>query len=140
MILLRDVVIDLALLALEPSAEVARYTREYFAVRIWSAPASLANYVCLGWLLGIGKTGHVGFNEPGSAAGSRTRMVTLDLITRRDAAAALAFVNTMLAPMATLVVWMLAHKLKRQNTKQLCNQRSNPKDSPPPKRPKRRNS
>jgi len=38
-------------------------------------------------LLGIGKTGHIGFNEPGSGAKSRTRLVTLDGITRRDAAA-----------------------------------------------------
>jgi glucosamine-6-phosphate deaminase len=38
-------------------------------------------------LLGIGKTGHVGFNEPGSGADSRTRLVTLDTVTRRDAAA-----------------------------------------------------
>lgn len=38
-------------------------------------------------LLGIGKTGHIGFNEPGSGADSRTRLVTLDTITRRDAAA-----------------------------------------------------
>jgi glucosamine-6-phosphate deaminase len=38
-------------------------------------------------LLGIGKTGHIGFNEPGSGARSRTRLVTLDAITRRDAAA-----------------------------------------------------
>jgi len=38
-------------------------------------------------LLGIGKTGHVGFNEPGSGIGSRTRLVTLDTVTRRDAAA-----------------------------------------------------
>jgi len=38
-------------------------------------------------LLGIGKTGHIGFNEPGSGADSRTRIVTLDTITRRDAAA-----------------------------------------------------
>jgi glucosamine-6-phosphate deaminase len=38
-------------------------------------------------LLGIGKTGHVGFNEPGSGRGSRTRLVTLDPITRREAAA-----------------------------------------------------
>ncbi|HEV8599608.1 MAG TPA: glucosamine-6-phosphate deaminase [Gemmatimonadales bacterium] len=37
-------------------------------------------------LLGIGKTGHIGFNEPGSGAKSRTRLVTLDTITRRDAA------------------------------------------------------
>ena len=38
-------------------------------------------------LLGIGKTGHIGFNEPGSDAASRTRIVTLDTLTRRDAAA-----------------------------------------------------
>jgi len=38
-------------------------------------------------LLGIGKTGHIGFNEPGSGQASRTRLVTLDTITRRDAAA-----------------------------------------------------
>ena len=38
-------------------------------------------------ILGIGKTGHIGFNEPGSGAESRTRLVTLDAITRRDAAA-----------------------------------------------------
>jgi glucosamine-6-phosphate deaminase len=38
-------------------------------------------------ILGIGKTGHIGFNEPGSGAESRTRLVTLDALTRRDAAA-----------------------------------------------------
>ena len=38
-------------------------------------------------ILGIGKTGHIGFNEPGSGAESRTRVVTLDAVTRRDAAA-----------------------------------------------------
>jgi glucosamine-6-phosphate deaminase len=38
-------------------------------------------------ILGIGKTGHIGFNEPGSGARTRTRLVTLDTITRRDAAA-----------------------------------------------------
>lgn len=38
-------------------------------------------------LLGIGKTGHVGFNEPGSGVDSRTRLITLDAVTRRDAAA-----------------------------------------------------
>lgn len=37
-------------------------------------------------ILGIGQTGHVGFNEPGSSAGSRTRLVALDTITRRAAA------------------------------------------------------
>lgn len=38
-------------------------------------------------ILGIGKTGHIGFNEPGSGLASRTRLVTLDTVTRRDAAA-----------------------------------------------------
>jgi len=37
-------------------------------------------------VLGIGRTGHIGFNEPGSGADSRTRLVTLDTVTRRDAA------------------------------------------------------
>ncbi len=37
-------------------------------------------------VLGIGRTGHIGFNEPGSGRDSRTRLVTLDSLTRRDAA------------------------------------------------------
>ncbi|MHA7056252.1 glucosamine-6-phosphate deaminase [Aquimarina sp. M1] len=37
-------------------------------------------------LLGIGRTGHIGFNEPGSHRNSGTRIITLDHITRRDAA------------------------------------------------------
>ena len=39
-------------------------------------------------LLGIGRTGHVGFNEPGSNINSQTRFVTLDHLTRYDAAGA----------------------------------------------------
>ncbi|WP_425550207.1 glucosamine-6-phosphate deaminase [Algibacter agarivorans] len=39
-------------------------------------------------LLGIGRTGHVGFNEPGSHLNSGTRSITLDHITRVDAAPA----------------------------------------------------
>lgn len=37
-------------------------------------------------LLGIGSNGHIGFNEPGSHVGARTRLITLDLSTRADAA------------------------------------------------------
>jgi glucosamine-6-phosphate deaminase len=37
-------------------------------------------------ILGIGRTGHIGFNEPGSTRYCRTRLVTLDPVTRRDAA------------------------------------------------------
>ncbi|NRB49621.1 MAG: glucosamine-6-phosphate deaminase [Saprospiraceae bacterium] len=36
-------------------------------------------------LLGIGRTGHIGFNEPGSREDSLTRIVRLDSLTRRDA-------------------------------------------------------
>ncbi len=37
-------------------------------------------------LLGIGRTGHIGFNEPGSGPNSRTRLISLDHITITDAA------------------------------------------------------
>lgn len=37
-------------------------------------------------ILGIGRTGHIGFNEPGSSERSGTRMITLDQVTRVDAA------------------------------------------------------
>ena len=38
-------------------------------------------------ILGIGRTGHIGFNEPGSSRESPTRLVPLDRVTRQDAAA-----------------------------------------------------
>jgi glucosamine-6-phosphate deaminase len=38
-------------------------------------------------LLGIGRSGHIGFNEPGSGRESRTRLIFLDTVTRADAAA-----------------------------------------------------
>lgn len=37
-------------------------------------------------LLGIGRNGHIGFNEPGSHVGSITRLITLDRLTSFDAA------------------------------------------------------
>ncbi|MEM6327288.1 MAG: glucosamine-6-phosphate deaminase [Bacteroidota bacterium] len=37
-------------------------------------------------LLGIGRSGHIGFNEPGSTMDDRTRLIVLDEITRKDAA------------------------------------------------------
>jgi glucosamine-6-phosphate deaminase len=37
-------------------------------------------------ILGIGRTGHIGFNEPGSSQDSLTRRITLDRVTRQDAA------------------------------------------------------
>ena len=38
-------------------------------------------------ILGIGRTGHIGFNEPGTPATARTRLVRIHPFTRRDAAA-----------------------------------------------------
>ena len=46
-------IIQVALWLLQPSAEVARYARQYFEIRVFSAPASLANFVIIGWLLGM---------------------------------------------------------------------------------------
>jgi glucosamine-6-phosphate deaminase len=37
-------------------------------------------------ILGIGRNGHIGFNEPFSVRNSRTRLATLDPVTRKDAA------------------------------------------------------
>nr|WP_261343892.1 glucosamine-6-phosphate deaminase [Novipirellula aureliae] len=39
-------------------------------------------------ILGIGRTGHIGFNEPGSGRNGLTRLVKLNSLTRNDAAAA----------------------------------------------------
>ena len=36
-------------------------------------------------ILGIGRTGHIGFNEPGSSRRSTTRLIHLDRVTRLDA-------------------------------------------------------
>ncbi len=58
-------------MARDPDAEAARYE------------AAIAASGGIGLqLLGIGETGHIGFNEPPSALGSRTRVVTLTAETR----------------------------------------------------------
>jgi glucosamine-6-phosphate deaminase len=63
-----------------PRDAVARHAAEY---EVAIAEAGGIDYQ----ILGIGKTGHIGFNEPGSGFDTRTRLVTLDTITRKDAAA-----------------------------------------------------
>lgn len=40
---------------IEGSAEVEHHARIYFDIRIWSAPAALANYAFYGFLIGIGR-------------------------------------------------------------------------------------
>jgi MATE family multidrug resistance protein len=38
------------------SAAVEALARQYFDIRIWAAPATLANYALLGWFIGLGRT------------------------------------------------------------------------------------
>lgn len=62
-----------------PRDEVFAYCQDYEA-RIQAAGGLDIQ------ILGIGRTGHIGFNEPGSSEDSITRLVTLDRLTRKDAA------------------------------------------------------
>ena len=62
-----------------PSSAVAKHCEEYER-RIREAGGIDLQ------LLGVGRSGHIGFNEPGSARDSRTRRLYLDTITRADAA------------------------------------------------------
>ncbi len=57
LVLLQSPIHFLALRFVNSSAAVREYAGQYFDVRIWSAPAALANYTILGWLLGTGRTG-----------------------------------------------------------------------------------
>jgi len=47
---------ELAFLLLGGSAQVEELARAYFDIRIWAAPATLANYALLGWFIGLGRT------------------------------------------------------------------------------------
>lgn len=53
LIALRDPISGLAIELIAPSTMVAELTREYFSIRIFSAPAALCNFVLIGWLLGM---------------------------------------------------------------------------------------
>ena len=62
-----------------PKAEVAAFCKDYEAKIKAFGGLDLQ-------ILGVGRTGHIGFNEPGSGIHSRTRLITLDHITITDAA------------------------------------------------------
>jgi glucosamine-6-phosphate deaminase len=62
-----------------PMDDVAAYCEQY------EKKIALAGGIDI-QLLGIGRTGHIGFNEPGAWETSPTRMVRLDHLTRHDAA------------------------------------------------------
>ncbi len=56
LILLQWPIEEVAFALLEGSPEVEGLAREYFNIRIWAAPATLANYALLGWFIGLGRT------------------------------------------------------------------------------------
>lgn len=45
-----------AFAVVDASDDVETHAQSYFAIRIWSAPATLANYAILGWFIGLGRT------------------------------------------------------------------------------------
>lgn len=67
-----------------PSGEVPRAEVEAWCQR-YEFEIQRAGGIDL-MLLGIGRSGHIGFNEPGSGLQTRTRAIVLDEITRKDAA------------------------------------------------------
>jgi len=53
LILLQIPIGSLALNLLGAQGDVETYAQQYFSIRIWSAPGTLANYVLMGWFLGL---------------------------------------------------------------------------------------
>lgn len=53
LILLQVPLNALAMRLLGPEQDVQAFASQYFSIRIWSAPATLANYALLGWFLGL---------------------------------------------------------------------------------------
>lgn len=53
LILLQVPLNALAMTLLGPDPEVAGFASQYFSIRIWSAPATLANYALIGWFIGL---------------------------------------------------------------------------------------
>jgi MATE family multidrug resistance protein len=56
LLLLQWPIREIAFSLLGASSDVERLARGYFDVRIWAAPATLANYALLGWFIGLGRT------------------------------------------------------------------------------------
>jgi MATE family multidrug resistance protein len=56
LIALQGLIRLLAFALLDGSAKVEGFAGTYFDIRIWAAPATLANYALLGWFVGLGQT------------------------------------------------------------------------------------
>ena len=57
LILLQWPIREIAFALVQGSDTVESLARRYFDIRIWAAPATLANYALLGWFIGLGRTG-----------------------------------------------------------------------------------
>jgi len=55
LILVQWPVRELAFALLEGTERVESFAKSYYDIRIWAAPATLANYALLGWFIGLGK-------------------------------------------------------------------------------------
>lgn len=55
-LVLRDPLSEFAFWALEGGAKVEGFARQYYAVRVFAAPAALVNYVILGFAIGVQNT------------------------------------------------------------------------------------
>ncbi len=56
-VLLREPIADISIAVIGGSEAVQAATREYWDVRALATPFALANYVILGWLIGLGRAG-----------------------------------------------------------------------------------
>ena len=56
LILLQSFILKLATVWMSASEEIITLVSEYFQIRIWGAPATLATYALLGGFIGLGKT------------------------------------------------------------------------------------
>lgn len=57
-IVLSPLIKTLSFWLIDGSEAVEHEAKVYFSIRIWSAPFALANYVILGWFIGMGRTGY----------------------------------------------------------------------------------
>jgi MATE family multidrug resistance protein len=53
LILFQGPIGSIAISLIGPDAAVAQFADQYFSIRIWSAPATLANFALIGWFLGL---------------------------------------------------------------------------------------
>ena len=53
LILMQQPIGELAMHLLGPDPETRTYALEYFSIRVWSAPGTLANYALIGWFIGL---------------------------------------------------------------------------------------